>query len=433
MSKKRTSSPQSGSQISLFGLRETPDAFRKAVQVIHSKPQSPLSLVQRKLGNAWLKNAIERSPNDDGWWEIGLTTLAHDIGFDSNNRQYLKESAESLMRIVFEWDVMAPANKRVHWKASVLFPEIEIRSDVIRYQISSQMRERLIDPEIYAMIDMTIVRRFRRAPSLAIWEFCVRFEKIGRTAQVPWEQFRDMMLGDAPEGKTYREYKYFKSKVLLPAIAEINAESNHTVVLQEEKEGRRITTLQFQISKKTSEPPPVEDGRSMEMVGEMVKLGLPQSEAKKIATTHRSGDLRAALEYTKKRLADKKLTSVENPGAYFRHALANHYALAEVAPSAATSAPGKSSKRIDIKEAYFAKQLVEARAYFNELDPIDQAAFIDRYNEQQNAPPLRLKSRVTKLAQTAFFQWLAMETWGEPTSDALLAFAQHELMERPTQ
>ncbi|MFX8957410.1 RepB family plasmid replication initiator protein, partial [Acinetobacter baumannii] len=90
----------------------------------------------------------------------------------SNNRQYLKESAEALMRIVFEWDVMSPTNKRP-WKASVMFPEVEIHADVIRYQISSQLRELIVKPEIYAVIDMNVVRRFRRASSLAIWEFCV--------------------------------------------------------------------------------------------------------------------------------------------------------------------------------------------------------------------------------------------------------------------
>jgi hypothetical protein len=240
----------SAGQLALLCPREAPDAFRKAVQVIHSKPKSPLSLLQRKLGNLWLKHAIENLPDAEGWWELRIKAVAEKIGFDSNNRQYLKESAEALMRIVFEWDLMAQASKRVQWRASVLFPEIEIRGDTVRYQVSSKIRQRMINPEVYAMIDMNVVRRFRRAPSLAIWEFCLHFEKSGRTAEVEWEMFRDMVLGESPENKTYQEYKHFKSKVVKPAVVEINAASNHTIDLVESRIGKRISTISFQIGRK---------------------------------------------------------------------------------------------------------------------------------------------------------------------------------------
>lgn len=400
------------------------------MQVVHSKPRSPLSLLQRKLGNAWLKNALETQPDTAGWWELGIKKLATTVGFDSNNRQYLKDSAEALMRIVFEWDVMAPADKRVQWKASVLFPEVEMRSDVVRYQISSQMRERMVNPDMYAMIDMNIVRRFRRASSLAIWEFCVRFEKIGRTAEVHWEKFRDMTLGESAEAKTYQEYKYFKSKVLNPAIAEINSESNHSIALLEEKVGRRVRSIRFEIRRKANVEVVPDDNHFVELLGELVRLGVPQSEAKKLSKSHSHEEVTGALAYTKRRLADKKMTKLENPGAYFRHALANRYAAVEEnAVAKATEAP-RLNKSSNIKEAYASKQLAEAERYFNELDPNDQATMMERYNHHQPATALRLKKRVTKLAQVGFFQWLATETWGQPTAEELLEFAQHMLLGR---
>ena len=119
------STPADG-QFGLFKLPETPDPFRKAVQVVHSKPRAPMSLLQHKLANVWLKNAMVTQADEQGWYTIPIRTMAVDVGFDSNNREYLKQSAEQLMRIVFEWDVVAPQHKRVLWKASVLFPEVEI-------------------------------------------------------------------------------------------------------------------------------------------------------------------------------------------------------------------------------------------------------------------------------------------------------------------
>lgn len=415
-------------QLALFCSPEAPDAFRKAVQAVHSKPKSPLSLLQRKLGNAWLKHAVENPPDADGWWELGIKRLSDNIGFDSNNRQYLKESAEALMRVVFEWDVIAPMDKRVQWKASVLFPEIEIRHDVIRYQISSQMREQMINPEIYAMIDMNVVRRFRRASSLAIWEFCVRFERIGRTAEVNWQTFRDMVLGESQENTTYQEYKYFKSKVVNPAVAEINSESNHTIGLVEEKIGKRVSTIRFDIDRKAPAEISASD-QDNTLASDVAQMGVPPSEARKLAAANTPEALREALEYTRRRMADARLAKLDNPAAYFRQALNNRYAavreMAAPAPVKARPAP-----TIDLKEIYANQQTSDAAEYFNELDAGEQAALIERYNAQQTTAPLRLTSRQTRVAQAAFFRWLSRETWGDPSPDELLEFAQRMLTEK---
>lgn len=410
-------------QFSIFGDIEAPEPYRKAVQVLHSKPKSPLTLLQRKLGNAWLKNAVETDPDDQGWWRLGIAEMARYIRFDSNNRSYLKEAAEGLMRVVFEWDVVAPRDKRVQWKASVLFPEIEIHNDVIRYQISSQIRERLINPEIYALIDMAIVRRFRRAASLAIWEFCVRFDKVGRTAAVPWEEFRDMLLGESAEAKTFQEYRYFKNRAINPAIAEINSETHHTIELIETKVGKRVALVAFNVRRKVVVSESNDGEISVELLGDLLQLGVPQSEAKKLLSTHSFEQVRAAFEYTKVRMADKMRRSLDNPAAYFRHALANGYTLVQDKAAAKPISP-EPTKGMDLKAAFAARRVQEADAYFNELDPAEQAALIERYNTQQGNSLFRVKKRATKVAQAALFAWLATDTWGEPTTDDLLGFAQ---------
>lgn len=413
-------------QISLFVSKETPEAFRKAVQIIHSKPKQPLTLLQRKLGNAWAKNSIENAPDADGWWVLRLRDLERDVGFDSNNRAYLKESAEALMRIVFEWDVIATAsgpNKR-QWKASVMFPEVEIRSDVIRYQVSRELRDLFMRPDVYAVLDMNIMRRFRRASSLAIWEFCARFEKIGHTAQVKWTEFRDMILGESPDTSTYSAFKYFKNRVLNPAIAEVNSESNLTISLVETKEGRTVTTIQFKIERKASADEVIDDAVAIELVGEMVKLKVMQSEARRICREKDVQLIKSTIEYTKRRMSDKRAEKLDNPAAYFRHALQHGYAAGTPTAGVATSA-GPVAK-VDVREAYLSAQLGEAEQYFKELDPPDQTQLIERYNAQAG-PALKLKKSSSKAAEAAFRRWLAADTWGEPSPSDLLEFAQRLL------
>lgn len=428
MKKSRASkvTNQDEPQIGLFTLTEIPNSYRKPVQVVHSKPRAPMSLLQRKLANAWLKNAVETPADSGGWWTIGVLSMAHDIGFDSNNREYLRGSALELMRIVFEWDVIAPESRRALWKASVLFPEVEIRSDSIRYQISSQLRDRVLNPEIYALIDMNVVRKFRRGSSLALYEHCVRFEKIGRTTPVPWKELRDIVLGESAEARSYQEYKYFKSKVLNSAIAEINSGSDIDIQLEQSKIGRTVTTLQFLVTKKPSlDDTAILDEETLGAVGAMVHLGVPQSEAKRLAKKHTAARIKEAMAYTQARMADKKASKVANPAAYFRMALSHGWGEVQdavVKKSTPKASPANGASKL--AEDFAVAQMAEAENYFKELDARDQESLIIRYNDQQSVPNLRVQSsRATRGAKVAFFRWLAVDTWGKPTTEQLLAYA----------
>ena len=428
---QRKSPTDGATQISLFASKEAPASFRKAVQVLHSLPKAPLTLLQRKVANAWLKNALDNDPHTDGFWQMSVQELSLSTGFDSKNGKYLKDCADALMSIVFEWDVMAPQAKRVDWKKSVLFPEVEARAGLIRYQLSSEMRRVLLNPDIYAVIDMNVVRRFRRASSLAIWEYCVRYEKLGQTAEVEWGKFRDMVLGESADADTYKEYKYFKSKVLKPGVAEINAESNHLIELVETKQGKRVKALRFTVAKKDTQAvgDGDQDARNVELIGELVRLGIMQSEARKLCATNTFEDVKGALEYAKRRISNKTLARIENPGAYFRDALSKKYKVHDDKAGAGTAGASPAAA-MDIKAEFALHQQAEARSYFKELDTSDQTALVDRYNEQQQASALKVKKKASLATEAAFFRWLARETWGEPSPDVLLAFAQQLLAGR---
>jgi hypothetical protein len=74
------------------------DLFCKTVYVVHSRPREPLTLVQRKLANAWLKTAIEHKPDAKSWWTMPLSRLREDIAFPSNNTFHLKDAARTRMQ-----------------------------------------------------------------------------------------------------------------------------------------------------------------------------------------------------------------------------------------------------------------------------------------------------------------------------------------------
>lgn len=411
MPRKKTTDEQS--QIALFQAPEVPNAFRKPVQVIHSKPKTSLSLLHRKLANAWLKNASD-TPSDDGWWTIHTATMATDIGFDSNNRAYLIDSARALMGIIFEWDVIAPEGKRKLWKASVLFPEVEIRPDTIRYQISRPLREQVLTPEMYAMIDLNVLKRFRRASSLALYEHCLRFEKIHRTTEVEWQLLRDMLMGESADAKSYQEYKVFKDKVLKVAIAEVNALSDIEIELIEKKLGRRVQTLAFNVRKEREHvPEQIDHDENVLDIGEMVKIGILQSEARQLVKKYSHQQIVSAISYTKKRLTDKKSSKIENPAAYLRKALSNGWAIVDSIEPKQRATTANQEKKPDLIEMYRVEMIREAEDYFRELNSADQTELVSEYNATDISPTLKVKkSKPGKAVRTEFFKWLAKRTWG---------------------
>ena len=422
-------------QIALFSSPEPTNTYRKAVQVVHSKPSQPLSLIQGKLSNCWLKNAYDSETDKEGWWVISFSKMAQEIGFDSNNRDYLRNSALELMQIVFEYDVISRTNQRLLWKASVLFPDIEIQDGSIRYQISGQLKDRVLNPDMYALVDLNVLRRFQRASSIPIYEHCVRFVNLGKTAEVELVTFREIVLGSKSHDSAHMEYKYFKQRVLRPSIIEINTFSEITIELLEVRLGRRVNTLQFLVKRKKKLEVPAEDPLEVEKITKLlIDFGLQLPSVKKLVKQHSSNELLAALEYTKKRLADKR-SPVDNPPAYFQRALEERWGIVDETP-VAESKPTTDRKvpqagKKQLKEAYQLHRIEEAEKYFSAMDGQEQEPLVTRYNGQQKIAGLRFNSkRRAKAAQSAFFQWLVSETWGLPTAEQLLEFAE-TLMNTP--
>ncbi len=421
--KKRTKNTGQGS---LFVAPETPDAFRKAVQILHSKPKRPMGLMERKIADNWLKRASREDPDTKGWWTVHISEMAQEIGFDSNNSEYLKKAAGELMQIVFEWDVIASQEKRITWKASVLFPEVEIENTLLRFQVSSQLLAQVRNPAVYAFIDESISRRFRRGPTFAIYQHCFRFVKVGKTSEVKWETFRDMILGESAGASSYSEYKYFKAKVLKPAIAEINSVSDIEVDLLEIRAGKWLDSLKFEVRQKVQKLEMAKDDvLNLPVLGEMIKLGVPQSEARKLLQEHGADAVAAAIAFTSRRKGDNRSAKLENPAAYFRQALQKGWAQAE---DVVAKKPGASTKARDgnaeLRTAYWAQQDIESQRYFKELDLPDQTSAMERYNAQQETASLKIKpSKPTKGALVAFYRWLGRDVWGEPTDAELVTFA----------
>ncbi|POR50097.1 replication initiator protein [Paraburkholderia eburnea] len=430
MARKKADAGDADKQGALvFQQGQPPDLFRKAVPAIHIAPKSgSISLQQRKMFSSLIKNAIRQDSLEQGRssFEITISALSQDVDLNSNNTEYVKETINSLISTVVNWDYLTQ-DKRSIWKASGLLAGAELERSVLRYTFSEQIRGELLNPEIYAMIDMRITRQFRKAHSLALWENVVRYEAVGVTARFPLATLRDLILGQDTSAQSYKLYKQFKSRVLVPCIKEVNEISDHNFELIEHKVGRSVVALQFRVTRKP-ETDPSQELRANDtlLIGEMAKFSIPVSEARRLLKQYGDEKIRTAVAYTAARVAQKNAAPLANVAAYFRKALMQGYQLpgANAAASANADAGKARESQDQVQDRYIAAKIAEARSYFNELEYDDQTALIKRYNETVGMDKLKVStSKVpSKMASTNFFRWVVLDTWGQPTAADLLEF-----------
>lgn len=430
---RKLASTGADKQVSLFQSMEPPDLLRKAVQAIHIAPKSgKISLQQRKMFSLLIKNALRQDAFEPGRtsFSISVAALSHESGLNSNNTKYVKDTVNSLISTVVNWDYLAADSSSV-WKASGLLAGAELEQSVLKYSFSDQIRAEVLNPEIYALIDMRIAREFRRSHSLALWENTVRYEGVGITAKILLPKFRDLLLGQDKASQSYKEYKLFKSKVLVPCIQEVNEVSDHTLELIEHKSGRSVEAVQFRVTRKSTAADTVEesDVKHDALIDEVAKFGIPHSEARQLITQYGVQRFKSAITYTINRTTKKNAMPIDNVGAYFRKALTHGYTLPDGqetdSPEPAPAQEAAQRKQEQIRDKYLAAKIEEAEGYFRELEIYDQTRLIERYNETVAGSKdliLSPKKKPSKLAQTSFLRWLALDVWDEPTSDDLLAF-----------
>lgn len=423
------SSTQTGS---LFAAVEIPEPYKKAVSLINSKPKDEVTLVQRKTLDVLIQKVRNSAPDERGYFSMALVDLRRLIGWDaSRNYPLLIKSARALALLNYEWDVLSlrKSNDGVRFKTSALFPNIEITANEIRWQVNNELIDQVRHPETYAVLDMALVRRFRRGTSLTLYQFAARYERTGRTGPVPWETLRDIMTFTRAESTTARsEYKFWKRDTLLPSMAEIEAVTPFRLELVElRSRTRRVTEVSFILHRKLPRPTAELEPDDLPVVKELLAMRASNEEAARLISQYGRDRLISAITATKKRVAEKNKEPINSPVHYLRWQLRNAAAVVDAAPVTSRAAP---PNKIDIRARYRQEQRQNAEAYFAELSHNEQLQRMSEYDAQQPVPSLRVgggSKRRSVAAAEAFFFWLADRDFGEPTADQLLEFAERHM------
>jgi hypothetical protein len=225
--------------------KETRQEIFKHSAAIHI--ENNITLLQRRAYNALLFHAYNELETEEEH-RIPIQRLADLVGYDSHDMDYLKEASKAMMRCIVEWNVLEKDAVGPKWGATALLAQATIDKGVFTYAYSPELRRRLHNPAMYARLDLNLQRRFHSKYGLALWELCADYlgsgREYGETPYIPLESFRKLMgITDS----AYPSFKRLKDKVLNPAVTEINEVSDFRVVVDEQRQGRKVTALKFKI------------------------------------------------------------------------------------------------------------------------------------------------------------------------------------------
>jgi hypothetical protein len=427
--------------------------LRKAVEAIAIQPKNgKITLLTRKLFNVLLAVAQQADDSGDTYRAL-LSDIVANSAFDSNDTALVKEHLRRMVSVQVEWSTGTSSQKPGRkWGISTLIADAEILEDPatrrvwVEFSFAPKIKKKLLDPVQYARLSLQFQSQLRSSAGLALYEICVRYltNPSHLTMREPWEWWRPILSGtpDTEAGdEAKREYKYFKRDYLRPAIAEVNAVTNIFVELIEHREGRRVAEIQFRVSERKQpmlaldEHPNVFDST---LVDRMVKIGIPLKEAQTLYADSEENRIRAALQMTEQRMRSTTLPPVRSAAALFKDALKKGYAppvdSVEALPGAAPTKGAPAGLQQDDPKArlrgeYDAYRRKEAKALYDEQGDAEREVARESF-EADALPALgshlrddwRRRGLDSKLAETAFFDWLAQKTWGEPTDGDLLAF-----------
>jgi hypothetical protein len=235
-----------------------PPKLKKHVAAVHANTPN-YSLTHRKAVNAMLvaarqevvqkcgdrddvKNYLRSLRGIEVNHEVTLKDFKTDIDYGSRDHEFLRKVLTDIASTPLQYNIISATGEK-EWEVIPILSYAKISRNKVTFRFPSELREDLLNPEVYATIDLAIQNKFISGHALALYENTYRFIKLGKTPFISLAHIKGMLGIDL---KAYPEFKYFNREVIKKAVKEINRLSN--VIITEvvpKKKGNAISSLQF--------------------------------------------------------------------------------------------------------------------------------------------------------------------------------------------
>jgi hypothetical protein len=243
------------------------------------------------------------------------------------------------------------------------------------------IKEQLISPYPWAQIELNSIAKLSTYTAVALYEICARYKGIGLTSRHEPE-FWTRVLREGG-GIKPREFRKFKNELLMPAVNDINEETEIEVELIEHRKQSTLQAVQFKVARKAKERSRIPDAADVTLVMRAAKLGIRESDLDGLVAKYGALKVTEGLDAMDAYISDSSASKIMNRGGYLKAVLANRFhdggVSAPLSPAEARPVPGVDPKREqqELVEAWKASRHKQVRAEFSALPEDEKATWID--------------------------------------------------------
>jgi hypothetical protein len=337
-------------------LAADPVEAKKALETIDIRMLNrPMGLLNHRLYNALIAFAQSVPKPEDNVFAFPLDEVMDLTGMgSSNNVEHFVETADQLMNFRVYYNAVSKTEQSGPQRrlgldaldadrpkrrgrrpkgeegppeldADQLIASIKVHSsrNLIAVEFPKKVRELILRPEFYKVINLDKQKLFSSRAALALYEYSLRYAGERATPWLRWEDYSVLLSGNTEPHKTYREF----SKLLMRAVEQVNVhhDTHHVQVEVTKKGARAIDKVRLSILLKHQANLPLESipEPSPGLLRAIADLGLAPESAINAARAHPSGYVIAQLNYVR---TMQRRGRVRTAAAYFRQALNANYA-----------------------------------------------------------------------------------------------------------
>ena len=233
---------------------------------------------QRKCFNVLLyiaKDILKENSNTIEF-KVDLVKIKKMAGISASNNQQIKRSLRDIANIVIEFNILNK-DKKNEWSIFHLLSRAHIvdGSGILDFEFPKEIRETLLRPDIYVLLDLNIIKGLQSKYSIALYEFLRDYKNI-KTVKIKIADFKKLMGSE----KYYSDFNKLRDRVISPAIGDINEKTDLNVSHKEINEGKKIVALQFfieeKIKKEKSVNVVIENSETMDVLVENKTKSIPK-------------------------------------------------------------------------------------------------------------------------------------------------------------
>lgn len=292
-----------------------------------------MSLVQRKAWNVLVVNSYNGLDKDETHL-IDMNLLMRELGY--NDIEELKKSLKSMMSMTVELNYLKTRDKN-QWGATNLLADAQINNNILSYSFSPLMRSKLLAPELYAKINLSIQKTINSKAALILYELAkdhyIAATGEGQTPYIEIEKLKRLL--ESSNQNSYEQFKEFNRTILKRAMGEVNKKTDITLTTELKIQKRVCVAVKFRIKGKTNKGSMVKNllGKNKqsefpfngsEVYNLLIKEHkLSPAQAKDIVSTRKEDFIREQIAYVTKYTSKPDFQG--NHAAYLYSALKNNY------------------------------------------------------------------------------------------------------------